>query len=86
MATEYKIKYGIYNDNTSEYVSWFNKTKNKYVLFDTDENLVYDSMTELDPSIDVNVETVTLPEDFDGSGLVNNEQAFVQKKLVFKAL
>lgn len=88
MAKKYQVKYGILYTPTKEYISWFDK--GRAILFDTDKEAVTKAMTDMlyfdggydGDDEDFKVDAVTLPEDFDGSNLIN-DAVFINKQTIY---
>ena len=92
MAQKYQVKYGILYKPTGEYIGWLDGDTAK--LFDTDKETVNNAMIDLinfdggydsDPD-DFVVDTLTLPESFDGSNLISEDSVFVNKQTIFNSL
>lgn len=84
------VAYGIKNTVTdTEYVSWYNKDKHKYVLFDVTKSKVIDGLNDIlsldDNSIsDFIITDVIIPDNYDGAELTNNTFIYVDEAKVVK--
>lgn len=82
---KYIIKYGILYKPTGEYVSWFDDRVDIVKLFDKDRDVVE---KQLDLISDDNyvIDTITLPINFDGANIVDDQHIFVDIKTIFKLM
>lgn len=82
------VAYGIKNTVTdTEYVSWYNKDKHKYVLFDVTKSKVLDGLDDIlssdeeynDSISDFIITDVVIPDNYDGAELTNNTFTYVDE-------
>lgn len=84
------VAYGIKSTVTdTEYVSWYNKDKHKYVLFDVTKSKVIDGLNDIlsfdDNSIsDYIITDVIIPDNYDGAELTNNTFTYVDEAKIVK--
>ena len=80
---KYVVKYGILYKPTGEYVSWFDDRVDVIKLFDKDRNII-EKQLDLISDNDYVIDTITLPVNFDGASIADDQHVFVDAKTIFK--